>query len=155
MGDVKLGRRVLQALKQIGVKLSLDDFGTGQSSLWCLHDFPVDVLKIDRHFVASIDRGRDYLALIHATSQLAHNLDMQVVAEGVETLDQAAVLQSIGCEFGQGFLFGGPMTAAQLEELACRGVAAAGDSAFTPDSKQVAFISATARVQADGVARSP
>ncbi len=142
MADPRLARRVLEALKQTGVGLSLDDFGTGQSSLWCLHDFPIDVLKIDRHFAASLSRNRDYLAVIHAACQLAHNLNMQVVAEGLETPDQIAALLAVGCEFGQGFLLGRPMTAAQVEEfiLSRRG-AAAGLSAFIPDSGRAGLLS--------------
>jgi diguanylate cyclase (GGDEF)-like protein len=111
MTDAAAAIRTLQAIKEIGVKLDMDDFGTGYSSLACLHQFPIDVLKIDRSFVMNIERGRDYAALIHAVSQLARNLNIQVVAEGVETVDQALILQSLDCEYGQGYLFGKAMPA--------------------------------------------
>jgi len=142
MTDPALARRVLQALKQIGVGLCLDDFGTGQSSLWCLHDFPIDVLKIDRSFIANLSRGRDYLALIHAANQLAHNLNMRVVAEGIESPDQIAALVAVGCEYGQGYLLGRPLTGAQVEEFILSRGGAAGLSAFVPDSGRARLLSA-------------
>ncbi|VAX40969.1 diguanylate cyclase/phosphodiesterase (GGDEF & EAL domains) with PAS/PAC sensor(s), partial [hydrothermal vent metagenome] len=77
-------------------------------------EFPVEVLKIDRSFVANIDRGRRFVALVHAAAQLASNLGMEVVAEGIEDADQVAVLQSMGCEFGQGYFFSKPMKAAEV-----------------------------------------
>lgn len=117
MRDVEFAKRILHALKQIGCVLCLDDFGTGHSSLSCLHEFPIDVLKIDRSFVANINRGRDFIALIHSANQLAHNLGIRVVAEGVERLDQVGLLQSINCEFGQGNLLGKPMMAEQVAEF--------------------------------------
>jgi len=113
MRDAAAATRTLHAIKAIGVKLDMDDFGTGYSSLACLHQFPIDVLKIDRSFVMNIERGRDYAALVHAVAQLAQNLDIQVVAEGIETADQALILQSLDCEFGQGYLFSKPMLADQ------------------------------------------
>lgn len=109
MKDPEEAARMLRKIKEIGVKLDMDDFGTGYSSLACLHQFPIDVLKIDRSFIASIDRGRDFVALVHAVAQLARNLNISVVAEGIETMDQLLLLQSLECEFGQGYLFGKPM----------------------------------------------
>jgi diguanylate cyclase (GGDEF)-like protein/PAS domain S-box-containing protein len=117
MKDVAAAIRTLQAIKAIGVKVDLDDFGTGYSSLACLHQFPIDVIKIDRSFTANIERGRDFAALVHAVAQLARNLNIQVVAEGVETPDQALILQTLDCEFGQGYLFGKPMQAEHIAQL--------------------------------------
>jgi EAL domain-containing protein (putative c-di-GMP-specific phosphodiesterase class I) len=117
MTDVSTAIRTLDAIKAIGVKLDMDDFGTGYSSLACLHEFPIDVLKIDRSFIANIQRGRDFAALVHAVTQLARNLNIQVVAEGVETIDQSLVLQSLECEFGQGYLFSKPMTADKVPQF--------------------------------------
>ena len=117
MKDTAAAIRTLNAIKAIGVKLDMDDFGTGYSSLSCLHQFPIDVLKIDRSFIANLERGRDYAALISAVTQLARNLNIQVVAEGVETMDQALILQSLECEFGQGYLFSKPMTADQVPQF--------------------------------------
>ncbi len=114
MEDIASGTRMLHAIGALGVRQSLDDFGTGHSSLAALHDFPVQVLKIDRAFIANIDRGRRFVALVHAAADLASNLGMQVVAEGVETAGQVAVLQSLGCEFGQGYHFARPLPAAEV-----------------------------------------
>jgi EAL domain-containing protein (putative c-di-GMP-specific phosphodiesterase class I) len=91
----------------------MDDFGTGTSSLACLRDYPFDVIKIDRAFVGDLDSNGQVLALVHATMMLIENLGMTSVAEGVETTAQAAILQSVGCRLGQGWLFGmpGPLSA--------------------------------------------
>lgn len=114
MQDLASGARMLHAIREIGVRQSLDDFGTGHSSLASLHEFPIDILKVDRSFVANIERGREFVALVHAAVQLASNLGMAVVAEGIETVDQLAVLQSMGCEFGQGYMFSKPLAAAEV-----------------------------------------
>ncbi|HCS55686.1 MAG TPA: diguanylate cyclase [Planctomycetaceae bacterium] len=100
---------VLNQLKQLGVKIDIDDFGTGYSSLSCLQDFPIDVLKIDRTFVANIGRVNNFAALLQAILVLADNLNLQVVAEGIEDADQLALLQALGCEYGQGYFFAKPM----------------------------------------------
>jgi EAL domain-containing protein (putative c-di-GMP-specific phosphodiesterase class I) len=115
MKDVGCASRTLKALRAMGIRIEMDDFGTGYSSLACLHQFQLDVLKIDRSFIASIDRGRDFAALVHAVAQLARNLNITVVAEGIETLEQALMLQSLNVEFGQGYLFSRPLTAEQVE----------------------------------------
>jgi predicted signal transduction protein with EAL and GGDEF domain len=111
MKDAAAAVKMLHAVKALGVKLDMDDFGTGYSSLACLHQFPLDVLKIDRSFVMNIDRGRDFAALAHAVTQLARNLNISVVAEGIETAAQALMLQSLECEFGQGYHFSKPLLA--------------------------------------------
>ena len=117
MTDETAAVRMLHAIRDMGVKLDMDDFGTGYSSLACLQQFPLDVLKVDRSFVANISRGRDFVALLHAVTQLARNLGIAVVAEGIETMDQLAVLQSLDCEFGQGYLFSRPIPADQVPGL--------------------------------------
>lgn len=117
MRDVDLATRVLHEIKDLGIKLVLDDFGTGYSSLSCLHRLPLDVLKIDRSFVANIERGRDFAALIHSVAVLARNLGISVVAEGIETIEQLLVLQTLDCEFGQGYLFARPMAAAHAGDF--------------------------------------
>ena len=117
MTDGAAAVRVLQAIKALGVKLDMDDFGTGYSSLACLHQFPIDVLKIDRSFVINIDRGRDFAALVHAVAQLARNLNISVIAEGIETVEQLLTLQSLDCEFGQGYLFSKPLLAEQVPQF--------------------------------------
>ena len=91
----------------LGVGLHLDDFGTGYSSLTALHRFPVDALKIDRSFVSTIscdgEQGSD--VIVRSTVALAHSLGLPVIAEGIEAPDQLRRLRSLGCEFGQGYLF--------------------------------------------------
>jgi EAL domain-containing protein (putative c-di-GMP-specific phosphodiesterase class I) len=114
MRDVESATRMLHAIKETGAKLCLDDFGTGHSSLACLHQFPIDVLKIDRSFIANVDRGRGFMALIHATAELAHNLGIRIVAEGIETAEQVAAVQSLDCEFGQGYIFSKPLMAEEV-----------------------------------------
>ena len=100
---------VLSRLRKEGVRLAMDDFGTGHSSLSFLHRAPMDILKIDRSFVNSSGNPRDNGAIIHTVIQLAHNFDMDVVAEGIETVEQLALLQSLDCNFGQGYLFSRPV----------------------------------------------
>ena len=101
----------LKRLKALGIELAMDDFGTGYSSLACLHDLPVDVLKIDRSFIRGIDGNRDFAAMVHAVSGLSENLGIAMVAEGIETAEQLALLQAMDCACGQGFLFSAPMAA--------------------------------------------
>jgi EAL domain-containing protein (putative c-di-GMP-specific phosphodiesterase class I) len=96
-------------LRALGVKIDMDDFGTGYSSLSCLHEFPIDVLKIDRAFVANATYERNYDALLHAILTLADHLRMQVVAEGIESVEQLSFLQALGCQFGQGYYFSSPL----------------------------------------------
>lgn len=114
MRDVTVATEMLHAIKKLGVRLSMDDFGTGYSSLACLHTFPLDVLKIDRSFINNLSRGRDFAALVHAVAQLARNLNIQVVAEGIETTEQAVMLQALDVEFGQGYLFSKPLPPEQV-----------------------------------------
>lgn len=105
-------KEILSSLRQRGLSVALDDFGTGYSSLSYLHQYPLQALKIDRSFVAGLtpENGSSN-AVVRAIKALAGSLDMQVIAEGIETETQCYALQSIGCEFGQGFLFGEPQPA--------------------------------------------
>ncbi|MHC5022998.1 MAG: putative bifunctional diguanylate cyclase/phosphodiesterase [Planctomycetota bacterium] len=100
---------VLTELRDLGVQLHMDDFGTGYSSLSRLHHYPLDVLKIDRAFVNTMTRNRDYAAVINAIMTVAHNLDLKVTAEGVETAEQVALLQSLECDYAQGYYFAMPL----------------------------------------------
>jgi diguanylate cyclase (GGDEF)-like protein/PAS domain S-box-containing protein len=107
----------LLAIKRLGVKLLLDDFGTGYSSFGHLRRFPLDVMKLDRSFVAGIGRDETDTAIVVATRQLARALGLDVVAEGVETREQLVSLQGIGCEFAQGYYFARPLTRAKVDRL--------------------------------------
>jgi EAL domain-containing protein (putative c-di-GMP-specific phosphodiesterase class I) len=112
LADTELAVRRLQDLKSLGVRLAMDDFGTGYSSLSYLGQFPVEILKMDRSFLAS----RDNDALAAAIIALGENLTLDVVAEGIEHSDQAAWLEDQGCELGQGFHFARPMADLALYE---------------------------------------
>ncbi|HWP39556.1 MAG TPA: EAL domain-containing protein, partial [Tepidisphaeraceae bacterium] len=103
--------RVVAQLKAMGVGLVIDDFGTGSSSLGNLHSYPLEGLKIDRSFISHASLRRDYAAVINSIVDLARNLGMTVVAEGVETREQSVLLQALGCELAQGFLFARPLPA--------------------------------------------
>jgi diguanylate cyclase (GGDEF)-like protein/PAS domain S-box-containing protein len=107
-------------LKSLGVQLYLDDFGKGYSSLNYLHRFPMDILKIDRSFVSRIDEAEGNLAIVRAIVTLAHQLGMEVVAEGLQTEEQRVKLRSLGCEYGQGFFLSEPVPADRAEELLMR-----------------------------------
>jgi diguanylate cyclase (GGDEF)-like protein/PAS domain S-box-containing protein len=101
---------MLAQLKKIGVNLSLDDFGTGYSSLNYLHKFPIDILKIDRSFVDLIGgESNENTEIVQAIVTLAHTMNIEVVAEGVERFEQLFMLQQIGCEYAQGFFFSRPV----------------------------------------------
>ena len=106
--------RTLQELHEFGVKLSIDDFGTGYSSLSYLRRFPIDQLKIDRSFVSAMTENADDAAIAGAIISLGRNMKREIVAEGVETLEQARVLQSLGCDIMQGFLFSRPVPAHEM-----------------------------------------
>ncbi|HEY3868303.1 MAG TPA: sensor domain-containing phosphodiesterase [Actinocrinis sp.] len=108
----------LAQLKALGVTLALDDFGTGYSSLAYLRDFPLDALKIDKSFVDRMRESAHMATLVEAIAGIASTLGLHAVAEGVETEQQAAELRDLGCGFGQGYLFGSPMSAGMLTELA-------------------------------------
>jgi diguanylate cyclase (GGDEF)-like protein/PAS domain S-box-containing protein len=100
---------LLNQIKDLGISLAMDDFGTGHSSLGNLHRLPVDVLKIDQSFIKSMSANRQLAAVMHAIITLAHELGMQTVAEGIETPEQLVMLQSLDCNFGQGYYFKRPM----------------------------------------------
>lgn len=114
MHNLSVTVAVLDQLRELGVKIDMDDFGTGYSSLSCLHEFPVDVIKIDRSFIVNIKLTRDYAALLHAILSLAENLGLQVVSEGIENAEQLVTLQALGCEYGQGYLFSKPLPAEDI-----------------------------------------
>jgi diguanylate cyclase (GGDEF)-like protein len=109
--------RLLHALRALGVRIALDDFGTGYSSLSYLQSFPFDKLKIDRSFIQNLLTRHGATAIVRAITELAHALDMEVTAEGVEETAQLTELRTYGCSSVQGYLFSEPMTAADVEQL--------------------------------------
>jgi EAL domain-containing protein (putative c-di-GMP-specific phosphodiesterase class I) len=108
---------ILDALVGIGVRISIDDFGTGYSSLAYLKRFPVQALKIDRGFVRDIETDHDDAAIVKAIVQLAHSMNLGVIAEGVETADQLAYLTSLHCDEYQGYLFSKPLPGDEVARL--------------------------------------
>lgn len=102
-------KQVLSQLKQRSIKLCMDDFGTGYSSLSYLHRFPLDILKIDKSFVSNMGEDGEHSDIVMTIINLAHHLNMEVIAEGVETLGQLKILSELGCEWGQGYFFSRPM----------------------------------------------
>ncbi|MCW8874183.1 MAG: EAL domain-containing protein [Gammaproteobacteria bacterium] len=114
MSDPVTARRVMRRLADMGLKLSIDDFGTGYSSLAYLKQLPVDTVKIDKSFVTHMDQNENDAVIVRATIDLAHNLGLKVVAEGVESEDVWDLLEMLGCDIGQGFLIRRPIGAGEL-----------------------------------------
>ncbi|WP_341581044.1 EAL domain-containing protein [Marinobacter metalliresistant] len=119
----------LSRLHQLGVRLAIDDFGVGYSSLGYLRDFPVDLLKIDRSFITDVTERHDDAVITRAVINLAHNLGIQVVAEGVETEDQLSFLKNHRCNFAQGYLISRPIPVSDLEQALASGILVAGITA--------------------------
>jgi PAS domain S-box-containing protein len=122
MGDAEAAD-VLAKFKALGVRLSIDDFGTGYSSLSRLQRLPVDSLKIDRSFISGMDRDKEALEIVRIIIMLAHNLGLKVVAEGVETAEQAKQLTELRCELAQGYYFARPADPKTITELLRRKLA--------------------------------
>jgi EAL domain-containing protein (putative c-di-GMP-specific phosphodiesterase class I) len=113
--------RVVQALADMGVRLSIDDFGSGYSSLAYLRHLPVRELKIDQSFVQGMHKNDEDLVIVRSTIDLAHNLGLEVVAEGIELARHIEMLQELGCDLGQGFHIGRPMLAEKLPKWLAKG----------------------------------
>jgi diguanylate cyclase (GGDEF)-like protein/PAS domain S-box-containing protein len=122
MRNPEVARERLHALRTLGVRVAIDDFGTGYSSLSHLQYFPVDELKIDQSFIARLDRGEREMSFVRTMVALAHTLDVEVVAEGIELAAQSKALERLGCQTGQGYLFGRPLNAADLQAYLSRSV---------------------------------
>jgi EAL domain-containing protein (putative c-di-GMP-specific phosphodiesterase class I) len=121
MENAETAAPLLLKLKDLDVKLYIDDFGTGYSSLSYLHQFPIDVLKIDRSFVKRIGVNGDNKEIVKAITTLAHSLDMDVIAEGVETEEQVVKLKELKCEYMQGYYFSKPLDSKKIESLLRQG----------------------------------
>lgn len=116
MEDINKSIEIMHELKKLGFKLSIDDFGTGYSSLSYLKQFPIDKLKIDRAFVMDIETNQDDKVLAKSIIDLAHNLNLSIVAEGVENQAQLAIIEQLGAEEIQGFYFSKPLKPEDLEQ---------------------------------------
>ena len=117
MDDVENTIILLKCLKELGLKISMDDFGTGFSSFSYLHRFPVDTLKIDRSFVTNMSQGEKNREIVSTIVILAHKLGMDVIAEGIETESERAIIQSFDCEYGQGYFFAKPLSETEATQL--------------------------------------
>ncbi len=121
MTDPERTREILQTLHDAGFLIAIDDFGTGYSSLARLKDLPIDILKIDRSFVSDAHMNHDAGTMVQAMVQLAKNLGMTPLAEGVETVEELAFLRALNCPLGQGYLFSRPVPPEMIEEMVGRG----------------------------------
>jgi diguanylate cyclase (GGDEF)-like protein/PAS domain S-box-containing protein len=117
MRDTEATVDALAALKALGVKLAVDDFGTGYSALSYLRRFPVDILKIDKSFVDGVATNHEDAALAQTIVQLGRTLNLQTLAEGIESADQSSQLEALGCTYGQGYLFARPTAPEEVEAL--------------------------------------
>ncbi len=111
MADPTAAVEMLQQIKSLGIRLAIDDFGTGYSSLSYLHRFPLDTLKIDRSFISSMCEGGEGMEIARTILPMANNLRLDVVAEGVETIQQVALLTKLQCKYAQGYYFSRPLSA--------------------------------------------
>jgi EAL domain-containing protein (putative c-di-GMP-specific phosphodiesterase class I) len=119
--DFETAVGVVSQLRQAGVSVAVDDFGTGYSSLRYLHRFAADVVKIDRSFIANLSGSAHTQKLVRSVVEMAKSLDLQSVAEGIETPRQLEILQALGCEVAQGYLFSPPVEPARITDLLGQG----------------------------------
>jgi EAL domain-containing protein (putative c-di-GMP-specific phosphodiesterase class I) len=117
MQDVNSAIATMSKLQSLGIKIAIDDFGTGYSSLIYLKNLPINTLKIDRYFIHNVANDPQKSAITKALIQMAHNLNLDVIAEGVETEAELAFLRQHNCNSMQGFLFSRPLPAAKFEEF--------------------------------------
>jgi EAL domain-containing protein (putative c-di-GMP-specific phosphodiesterase class I) len=126
MHDVDATATSLDSLKALGLRLAIDDFGTGYSSLSYLRRFPIDELKIDRSFVATMSAGPDESALVRSIVKLGETLHLETVAEGIEQADQLVELQTLGAGLGQGYYFAKPLSPDALSAFLAEDAASGG-----------------------------
>jgi diguanylate cyclase (GGDEF)-like protein/PAS domain S-box-containing protein len=117
MADPAAAAEMLQQMKSLGIRLAIDDFGTGYSSLSYLHRFPLDTLKIDRSFISGAGEGGDGMEIARTIMPMAKNLRLDVVAEGVETIEQVVLLKRLQCKYAQGFYFSKPLAPEEVTPL--------------------------------------
>jgi len=133
MENVEMATGMLRQLRSLGIQLSIDDFGTGYSSLSYLHRLPVNNLKIDRSFVSRMRPSNENSAIVQTVITLARTLNMEVVAEGIETEEQLTQLKALACDYGQGYLFSKPVNA-ELAGALLRNNLAKQSNSFTSDA---------------------
>jgi diguanylate cyclase (GGDEF)-like protein len=117
MENAETAISMLTQIRETGIQVSIDDFGTGYSSLSYLHRFPIDMLKVDRSFVSSMEDGTENGEIVRTVIALAKTLGLSVVAEGIETIHQLHQLRVLGCEYGQGYLFSRPVPVDEVEKI--------------------------------------
>jgi EAL domain-containing protein (putative c-di-GMP-specific phosphodiesterase class I) len=117
MNNLDTATELLDRCRELGVKIALDDFGTGYSSLGYLRRLPVNTIKVDRSFVAPVTEDAGSGKILRAISALGHSLGMNLVAEGIETREQAVAVNALGFEYGQGYLFSKAVPEAKAREL--------------------------------------
>lgn len=117
MDDIHQSIQLMMQFRELGIQLGIDDFGTGYSSLSYLHRLPFDTLKIDKSFVGHMESNREDYAIVNTILDLGHSLHINVVAEGVETLEQVKLLQQHECQYGQGYFFARPLDAIQATKI--------------------------------------
>lgn len=132
MTDPKRSIGVIQHLRRIGVSVAVDDYGTGQTSLAYLRRLDIDELKIDRSFVMKLDKGSSDAIIVRSTIELGHNLGLRIVAEGIEDAETLAWLTDLGCDIGQGYFIGRPMSAEAVGVLIADGTSALPGSVGDP-----------------------
>lgn len=123
MADPERTKHILTRLRGLGISISIDDFGTGHSSLSRLRRFPVDVVKIDRSFITHMDSDEEACKIVHLIVDFAHTVNLKVIAEGVEVAAHRDQLKSLGCEYGQGYFFSRPVDQEGVERLLARSAA--------------------------------
>ena len=121
--DVPTAIATMNAIKGLGFLLAIDDFGTGHSSFSSLHEFPADVLKLDRSLLVDLETSKQTAALVHALAILTNNLGLAIVAEGVERETDVTILRELGCHYGQGYFFSKPLSPDAFAEFALRRIA--------------------------------
>jgi EAL domain-containing protein (putative c-di-GMP-specific phosphodiesterase class I) len=119
--DPEHAAKALARLKETGVSLAIDDFGTDYSSLSYLHRFPLDTLKIDRSFVVNMMEDQTSRRIVNAIIRMAQDLDLDIVAEGIEGREEYDLLAKYGCQYGQGYLMARPSPISEIEELILSG----------------------------------
>lgn len=117
MENAESAIRMLNGLRDLGIQISIDDFGTGYSSLSYLHRFPINTLKVDRSFVSTMEDGSENSEIVRTIISLAKSLNLNVIAEGIESIHQLHQLRVLGCEYGQGYLFSRPVPESEVEKI--------------------------------------